>query len=120
MVAAPCAAGHRLAWASVQAAAARRGGDTTGEWVTMSGGATGRPPAEPVLRVESREELVFLLGQACEIEHGLMCEYLYAQFSLKRGLDEGLTEAQLARVHSMGQDIGAHIPRTSATPQRHG
>jgi Ferritin-like len=64
----------------------------------MSGGATSRPPAEPVLRVESREELVFLLGQACEIEHGLMCEYLYAQFSLKRGLDEGLTEAQLTRV----------------------
>jgi len=35
------------------------------------------------------------LGQACELEHGLMCEYLYAQFSLKRGLDEGLTVAQL-------------------------
>jgi len=34
---------------------------------------------------------VYLLGQACELEHGLMCEYLYAQFSLKRGLDEGLT-----------------------------
>jgi ferritin-like protein len=40
---------------------------------------------------------VYLLGQACEIEHGLMCEYLYAQFSLKRGLDEGLSPAQLAR-----------------------
>ena len=40
---------------------------------------------ESPLMVESREELVFLLGEACEIEHGLMCEYLYAQFSLKRG-----------------------------------
>jgi hypothetical protein len=29
-----------------------------------------------------------------------MCEYLYAQFSLKRGLDEGLTPAQLARVQA--------------------
>jgi len=38
------------------------------------------------------------LDQACELEHGLMCEYLYAQFSLKRGLDEGLTVAQLDRV----------------------
>jgi Ferritin-like len=45
--------------------------------------------------VEAREELVYLLGQACELEHGLMCEYLYAQFSLKRGLDEGRTVAQL-------------------------
>src|SRR5215469_4559608 len=66
----------------------------------MSGEAEGKPSAEPVLTVESREELVYLLGQACEIEHGLMCEYLYAQFSLKRGLDEGLTEAQLARVQA--------------------
>ena len=56
--------------------------------------------AEPVLKVDTREELVYLLGQACEIEHGLMCEYLYAQFSLKRGLDEGLTERQLARVQA--------------------
>jgi len=66
----------------------------------MSGVAKSDPPAEPVLRVDTREELVYLLGQACEIEHGLMCEYLYAQFSLKRGLDEGLTEAQLARVQA--------------------
>jgi hypothetical protein len=66
----------------------------------MSGVADSEPSAEPVLTVESREELVYLLGQACEIEHGLMCEYLYAQFSLKRGLDEGLTPAQLARVQA--------------------
>jgi hypothetical protein len=54
--------------------------------------------AEPALKVENREELVYLLGEACEIEHGLMCEYLYAQFSLKRGVEEGLTAEQLARV----------------------
>jgi hypothetical protein len=40
--------------------------------------------AEPPLQVDSREELVYLLGEACEIEHGLMCEHLNAQFSLKR------------------------------------
>src|SRR5262249_34609433 len=72
----------------------------TGEWVTMSGEARSKPSAEPVLTVDTREELVYLLGQACEIEHGLMCEYLYAQFSLKRGLDEGLSPAQLARVQA--------------------
>jgi hypothetical protein len=66
----------------------------------MSGEAKSKPSAEPPLTVESREELVYLLGQACEIEHGLMCEYLYAQFSLKRGLDEGLSPAQLARVQA--------------------
>jgi len=56
--------------------------------------------AEPPLQVESREELVYLLGEACEIEHGLMCEYLYAQFSLKRTADEGLTPGQLVRVQA--------------------
>jgi Ferritin-like len=66
----------------------------------MSGEAMSKPSAEPALTVESREELVYLLGQACEIEHGLMCEYLYAQFSLKRGLDEGLSPAQLSRVQA--------------------
>src|SRR5260370_33315219 len=80
-----------------------------GDWVFEQGGSvmvdfgyvvTSDPLAEPALRVDTREELVYLLGQACEIEHGLMCEYLYAQFSLKRGPDEGLTDGQLARVQA--------------------
>jgi Ferritin-like len=66
--------------------------------------ASGQRPngqvAEPPLRVESREELVYLLGEACELEHGLLCEYLYAQFSLKRGVDEGVTPEQLARIQA--------------------
>jgi Ferritin-like len=64
----------------------------------MPGKVASDPLAEPALRVDTREELVYLLGQACELEHGLMCEYLYAQFSLKRGPDESLTDGQLARV----------------------
>jgi hypothetical protein len=35
-----------------------------------------------VVAVESREELVWLLAQACELEHGLMCEYLVEDDSL--------------------------------------
>jgi Ferritin-like len=53
---------------------------------------------EPPLRVEHREELVWLLAQAAELEHGLMCEYLFAQFSLKRSPDEGLSGERLATV----------------------
>jgi len=66
--------------------------------------AAGRGPngqvSEPPLRVESREELVYLLGEACELEHGLLCEYLYAQFSLKRRVAEGVTPDQLARIQA--------------------
>jgi hypothetical protein len=56
--------------------------------------------AEPPLKIDSREELVYLLGEANEIEHGLMCEYMYAQFSLKRSLDEGITPEQFSRIQS--------------------
>ena len=48
-----------------------------------------------VIPVETREELVSLLGEAAELEHGLACSYLYAAFSLKRSSDDGLTEAEL-------------------------
>ena len=60
---------------------------------------------EPPLRVEHREELVWLLAQACELEHGLMCEYLFAQFTLKRGTAEGLSAEQLAKVAAWEQVI---------------
>src|SRR5438105_9729200 len=60
---------------------------------------------EPPLVVDSREELVYLLGQACELEHGLLCEYLYAQFSLKRDVGEGVTRDQLTRIQAWEQTL---------------
>jgi CDGSH-type Zn-finger protein/uncharacterized Fe-S cluster protein YjdI len=39
----------------------------------------------------SREALVHQLYEAAELEHNLMCTYLYAAFSLKQGVEEGLT-----------------------------
>ncbi|MFO0686344.1 MAG: ferritin-like domain-containing protein [Sandaracinus sp.] len=38
---------------------------------------------EPEIHVENRESLAYLLAEASEIEHGLMCCYLYAAFSLR-------------------------------------
>jgi CDGSH-type Zn-finger protein/uncharacterized Fe-S cluster protein YjdI len=40
----------------------------------------------------SREQLLHALYEAAELEHNLMCTYLYAAFSLKSGVDEGLSE----------------------------
>jgi hypothetical protein len=48
---------------------------------------------------------VYLLGEACELEHGLLCEYLYAQFSLKRSIAEGVTADQLARLQAWETSI---------------
>jgi CDGSH-type Zn-finger protein/uncharacterized Fe-S cluster protein YjdI len=52
----------------------------------------------PVAVIENREHLFNLLGEAAEIEHNLMCCYLYAVFSLKQSADEDLTEEELAAV----------------------
>jgi hypothetical protein len=46
-------------------------------------------PSIPRQPSESRSTLLGLLTQACELEHGLACSYLYAAFSLKQDLAEG-------------------------------
>jgi hypothetical protein len=64
--------------------------------------ADAAPPAAPQMEtrcisdededvvVGSREQLMHLLAEAAEIEHTLMCSYLYAAFSLKTGEEDGL------------------------------
>jgi rubrerythrin len=49
---------------------------------------------ESSIVIEDREELIFLLSEASELEHMLMLEYLFAAFSLKTDPNEGLTEEQ--------------------------
>src|SRR5437016_2657984 len=44
--------------------------------------------------VTTRNELIYLLSVATELEHSLACQYLYSAFSLKRPGDPGLTPAQ--------------------------
>jgi hypothetical protein len=53
---------------------------------------------ETKLVVEHREHLWNLLIQAAQVEHLIMCQYLYASFSLKTGPDEGLTAEQAEAV----------------------
>jgi CDGSH-type Zn-finger protein/uncharacterized Fe-S cluster protein YjdI len=45
-----------------------------------------------------REHVLGALYEAAELEHNLMCTYLYAAFSLKEGEAEGLTAAEAAAV----------------------
>jgi Ferritin-like len=53
---------------------------------------------ERTIVIEHRSPLIYMLCAAAELEHALMCEYLFAAFSLKRSVDEGLTPEQLAAV----------------------
>jgi Ferritin-like len=54
--------------------------------------------SEPEIVVENREHLWDLLIEASQLEHLIMCQYLYACFSLKTDPDEGLTAAQAEAV----------------------
>ena len=45
-----------------------------------------------------REHVIGALYEAAELEHNLMCTYLYAAFSLKEGVAEGLTAEEAAAV----------------------
>lgn len=54
----------------------------------------------------SRSRLLSLLTEACELEHGLACSYLFAAFSIKQDLDEGgLSWKQLQTVRLWASEI---------------
>ena len=55
-------------------------------------------PTPRTITIESRERLLSTLAEAAELEHTLMCLYLYAVFSFKRSTEEGLTGEELKAV----------------------
>ena len=54
--------------------------------------------AEPRIVVAHREHLWWLLAEAAQLEHMIMCQYLFAELSLKDGTEEGLTQEQAGAV----------------------
>jgi CDGSH-type Zn-finger protein/truncated hemoglobin YjbI len=58
--------------------------------------------------IEHREALIYMLCEAAELEHVIMCQYLYAAFSMKQRADEGLNRRELERVEHWRQAV-AHI-----------
>src|ERR1700688_3004455 len=56
----------------------------------------GQAASEEPFVIEHREALIYMLCEAAELEHGIMCQYLFAAFSLKQHEDEGLTTGELA------------------------
>ena len=56
----------------------------------------GRAAPEAPFVIEHREALIYMLCEAAELEHGIMCQYLFAAFSLKQSASEGLTDDEAA------------------------
>src|SRR5262245_57442674 len=52
----------------------------------------------PSATAPSRAELIYLLYEAAELEHTLMCTYLYAAFSMRDGESEGLSREEAVAV----------------------
>jgi len=65
------------------------------------------PPEAPFV-IEHREALIYMLCEAAEVEHGIMCQYLYAAFSLKQAEDEGLSPQEAQAVQRWRKRI-SHI-----------
>ena len=54
--------------------------------------------ANDTIKVETRDHLLATLAEAAELEHNLMCMYLFAIFSLKNSEAEDLSRAELTAV----------------------
>jgi hypothetical protein len=68
----------------------------------------GRAEPEAPFVIEHREALIYMLCEAAELEHGIMCQYLFAAFSLKQSEDEGLAAEELEAVTRWRRMI-AHV-----------
>jgi Ferritin-like len=78
----------------IASAGASAGGQGRLAAVIATRGGLAAPEAPFV--IEHREALIYMLCEAAELEHGIMCQYLFAAFSLKQAADEGLSETELA------------------------
>src|SRR5262250_2237442 len=65
----------------------------------------GRAAPEAPFVIEHREALIYMLCEAAELEHGIMCQYLFAAFSMKEHAGEGLTDDQAASVRRWRNQI---------------
>jgi len=55
--------------------------------------------------IQDREELFYLLSEAAEFEHTVMCSYLYSLWSLKGDVSEGVTATELAAIEGWRRSI---------------
>ena len=57
------------------------------------------------MHLDHREALIYTLGKAAELEHLVMCQYLYAAFSLKEDEAEGIPADLVPIVRGWGKEL---------------
>ena len=66
-------------------------------------------------QIDTREELTNALTEAAELEHGLLCQYLFAAFSMKKHTSEHVSWPQLELIRGWE----AHILRVAREEMAH-
>lgn len=64
-------------------------------------------PEAPIV-IQSREALIYTLGKAAELEHLVLCQYLFSAFSMKRDEGEGLAPDMVETVGRWRREL-SHI-----------
>src|SRR5438552_17652487 len=60
---------------------------------------------ESAVRIENRAQLVYLLTEAAELEHSIMCCYLFDAFTMKESTAEGVTDDQMAAMKRWRREL---------------
>jgi hypothetical protein len=65
----------------------------------------GAAPGPTAMVLQHREALIYTLGKAAALEHLVMCQYLYAAFTMRDREDDGLAPEQLEAVKRWRREI---------------
>jgi len=65
----------------------------------------GTAAGAPTMVLQHREALIYTLGKAAALEQLVMCQYLYAAFSMKDRTDDGLPQEQLEAVRRWRREL---------------
>jgi hypothetical protein len=82
--------------------------DARGKLATVLALRGTRATPEAPIVIEHREALIYMLCLAAELEHSIMCQYLYAAFSLKQDADENVTSEQLQAIERWRKSV-SHV-----------
>ena len=78
---------------------------TGGRLMRILASRGGSAAEAPTIVIQHREALIYTLGKAAALEHLVMCQYLYAAFSMKDRDDEGLSADQLQAVRRWRREL---------------
>ena len=56
-------------------------------------------------KIDTREELINALTEAAELEHGLLCQYLFAALSMKKHPSENVTWPQVELIRGWERHV---------------